>query len=109
MIVLVVLLGVALHPGASSHPGQPAGRSRVVTDTAFALVVDGRSATSVAAVLGAPARSVESVAVSDAGPEATVVCWYYPSVDQSREFHVCFIDDRVVSRGSSADVQSEQG
>jgi hypothetical protein len=100
VLVLLLILGLAFSPRLGADPDPAGSRPNVVSDEAFALVVEGRTTSQVEAELGAPARTVESLAEGYAWPEPMVVCWYYPAADLVREFQVCFIADQVVSHGS---------
>lgn len=100
VLALLLVLAVAFSPRGGTDPAPADSRPHVVSDEAFALVVEGRTTAQIEAELGAPARTVESLAEGYAWPEPAVVCWYYPAADLIREFQVCFIADQVVSHGS---------
>ena len=63
----------------------------------------------VAAVLGRPSRRTASLAEGFAWPEPKDMCWYYPSIDRLREYQVCFIAWRLVTRGSYPVMGGEPG
>ena len=71
-----------------------------ITAEQFARVGEGMRPADVAAVLGKPSKRTTSLAEGFAWPEPKDVCWYYPSTDRLREYQVCFIDWRLVTRGS---------
>jgi hypothetical protein len=66
----------------------------------FASVGEGMRPADVAAVLGRPSRRTVSLAEGYAWPEPKDMCWYFPSTDRLREYEVCFIAWRLVTRGS---------
>jgi hypothetical protein len=71
-----------------------------ITDELFARVDEGMRPAEVAAVLGRPSRRTTSLAEGFAWPEPKDVCWYFPSVDRLREYQVCFVAWKLVTRGS---------
>ena len=80
-----------------------------ITNEMFARLRDGMRPRAVAAVLGRPARRTESLAEGYAWPEPKDLCWYYPSVGRLREYQVCFIAWRLVTRGSYPVTGGEPG
>ena len=75
----------------------------------FARLRDGMRPEAVAEVLGRPARRTESLAEGYAWPEPKDMCWYYPSIGRLREYQVCFIAWRLVTRGSYPVTGGEPG
>ena len=71
-----------------------------ITNEMFARLREGMRPADVAAVLGRPSKRTASLAEGYAWPEPKDVCWYYPSTDRLREYQVCFIAWRLVTRGS---------
>jgi hypothetical protein len=104
VLALVTWVGIVVWGGARSRPDQPAAvvEPNPVTDDAFALLRGGLRPTEVRALLGNPSRRTVSLAEGFAWPEPTDVCWYYPSIDRLREYQVCFIQWKLVTRGSYA-------
>lgn len=101
--VLVLTLLIACTDGAARAPeGLPASpvERTGVSAGEVARVESGMRPVEVRAILGRPARRTESLAEGYAWPEPKDVCWYYPSREESREYQVCFIQWRVVTRGS---------
>jgi hypothetical protein len=72
----------------------------VISGGSFSRIVGGMRPAEVEAVLGRPAREVVSLAEGYAWPEPPVTCWYYASLDATREYQVCFIEHEVTAAGS---------
>jgi hypothetical protein len=85
---------------ADGDRGVPTRGAEGVTAAKFALVVEGMRPIEVADLLGSPVRRTSSLAEGLAWPEPKDTCWYYPSVDRRREYQVCFVTGRLMTRGS---------
>ena len=103
-VLLPILTGIGfftwteLRPRVAVDVSRPAPHA--ITAEQFARVGEGMRPADVAAVLGRPSKRTASLAEGFAWPEPKDVCWYYPSTDRLREYQVCFIAWRLVTRGS---------
>lgn len=112
-IVLVALTAIGTLAWADLRPPLMVGVARngppSITNEMFARLRDGMRPEAVAAVLGRPVRRTESLAEGYAWPEPKDMCWYYPSIGGLREYQVCFIAWRLVTRGSYPVTGGEPG
>ena len=110
VLALLTAIGTVACVGSRPHAADVAeSLPPSITDEMFARVREGMRPAAVAAILGQPARRTESLAEGYAWPEPKDMCWYYPAIDRLREYQVCFIARRLVTRGSYPVMGGEPG
>jgi hypothetical protein len=96
-VICLLMVVVTVDRLATADPEAPTDG---FSGGSFSRVLEGMSPSEVEALLGRPSREVVSLAEGYAWPEPEVTCWYYPTLDATREYQVCFIEREVSTVGS---------